>query len=139
TPHWSTPDMTIRTTRILVALLAASCVSAAAAQSVIRPEHAVRHAGQTGMVCGKVEKTRYAENSQGQPTLLHMGGMFPRHTSPAHIFGAGTPQGQAGRVRPTPEEREGRDVCVIGRTQRDGSRAEIAIASPNDVKRATIE
>ena len=29
------------------------------------------------MVCGKVEKTRYAENSEGQPTFLHMGGAFP--------------------------------------------------------------
>ncbi|NLW96253.1 hypothetical protein [Luteimonas wenzhouensis] len=126
--------MTIRTTRILVALLAASCVSAAAAQSVIRPEHAVRHAGQTGMVCGKVEKTRYAENSEGQPTFLHMGGMFPRHT-----FSARIPQELRGRFRPTPEELEGRDVCVIGTIQRDASRAEIAIASPNDVKLATIE
>jgi len=126
--------MTIRTTRILVALLAASCVSAAAAQSVIRPEHAVRHAGQTGMVCGKVEKTRYAENSEGQPTFLHMGGMFPRHT-----FSARIPQELRGRFRPTPEELEGRDVCVIGTIQRDASRAEIGIASPNDVKLATIE
>jgi len=126
--------MTIRTTRILVALLAASCVSAAAAQSVIRPEHAVRHAGQTGMVCGKVEKTRYAENSEGQPTFLHMGGSFPRHT-----FSARIPQELRGRFKPSPEELEGRDVCVIGTIQRDASRAEIAIASPNDVKLATIE
>lgn len=126
--------MTIRTTRILVALLAASCVSAAAAQSVIRPEHAVRHAGQTGMVCGKVEKTRYAENSEGQPTFLHMGGSFPRHT-----FSARIPQELRGRFKPSPEELEGRDVCVLGTIQRDASRAEIAIASPNDVKLATIE
>ena len=126
--------MTIRTTRILVALLAASCVSAAAAQSVIRPEHAVRHAGQTGMVCGKVEKTRYAENSEGQPTFLHMGGMFPRHTFSARIPGT-----IRGTFSPLPEELQGKDVCIVGSIQRDASRAEIAVKSASDIKLATIE
>ncbi|TWG86592.1 hypothetical protein L599_007200000030 [Luteimonas sp. J16] len=126
--------MTVRTLRLLVALLAGGCASTVLAQDAIRPEQATRHVGQTGMVCGKVEKTRYAENSEGQPTFLHMGGMFPRHT-----FSARIPQELRGKFRPTPEELEGRDVCVIGTIQRDASRAEIAIGSPSDVKLATIK
>lgn len=126
--------MTIRTTRILVALLAASCVSAAAAQSVIRPEHAVRHAGQTGMVCGKVEKTRYAENSEGQPTFLHMGGNFPRHT-----FSARIPGSARANFDFAPESLQGKTICVSGRIARDASRAEIEVVSPAAIKLATIK
>ena len=121
-----------RTPRLLALLVL--CTSAAGAQDPIRPEQASRHVGQTGMVCGKVEKTRYAENSEGQPTFLHMGGSFPRHT-----FSARIPQEQRGKFKPSPEELEGKDVCVLGTIQRDASRAEIAIRSPGDIKLATIK
>ena len=122
------------TTRLLSALLLSGCASAALAQDAIRPDQATRFVGQNGMVCGKVEKTRYAENSEGSPTFLHMGGAFPRHT-----FSARIPQDQRDRFRPTPEELEGRDVCVVGTISRDASRAEIAVRSPADVKLATIK
>ena len=118
----------------LIALLFAGCASTVLAQEAIRPEQAARHVGQTGMVCGKVEKTRYAENSEGQPTFLHMGGAFPRHT-----FSARIPQEQRDKFRPSPEELEGRDVCVVGTIQRDASRAEIAVRAPGDIKLATIK
>jgi hypothetical protein len=123
-----------RTTRLVTALLLGGCAFTAFAQDAIRPEQAARHVGQSGMVCGKVEKTRYAENSEGQPTFLHMGGAFPRHT-----FSARIPQEQRDKFRPSPEELEGRDVCVLGTIQRDANRAEIAIRSPGDVKLATIK
>jgi len=120
---------------LMAALLAASCCAFnASAQDAIRPDQATRHVGQNGMVCGKVEKTRYAENSEGQPTFLHMGGTFPRHT-----FSARIPQELRGKFRPAPEELEGRDVCVLGKIERDASRAEIAVNSPGDVKLAKIE
>ena len=120
--------------RLVAALLLAGCAAPTLAQDMIRPDQASRFVGQNGMVCGKVEKTRYAENSEGQPTFLHMGGTFPRHT-----FSARIPQDQRDKFRPTPEELEGRDVCVVGTIQRDASRAEIAIRSPSDVKLATIK
>ena len=123
-----------RTNCFIAALLMGAAASTALAQDVIRPDEANRHVGQTGMVCGKVEKTRYAENSEGQPTFLHMGGAFPRHT-----FSARIPQDQRDKFRPSPEELEGRDVCVVGMIQRDASRAEIAVRSPGDVKLATIK
>lgn len=104
-----------------------------AAQEMIPAEHATRFIGKTGMVCGKVERTRYAQNSEGEPTFLYMGGAFPRHT-----FSARIPGDQRDGFRPTPEELEGRDVCVVGAIKRDSSRAEISVTSPSDVKLATI-
>jgi hypothetical protein len=122
------------TTRIAAVLLLAGAACTASAQDAIRPDQANRFVGQTGMVCGKVERTRYAENSEGQPTFLHMGGAFPRHTFSARIS-----QEQRGKLRPSPEELEGRDVCVLGTIQRDASRTEIAVRSPADIKLATIK
>lgn len=121
-------------TRLLAALLLSGIASAAVAQDAIRPDQATRFVGQSGMVCGKVEKTRYAENSEGSPTFLHMGGAFPRHT-----FSARIPQNQRNNFRPSPEELEGKDVCILGTIQRDAGRAEIAVRSPADVKLATIK
>lgn len=123
-----------RTSRLLALLILGTSAAGACAQDAIRPEQAARHVGQTGMVCGKVEKTRYAENSEGQPTFLHMGGAFPRHTFSARIS-----QEQRGKFKPTPEELEGKDVCVLGTIERDASRAEIAVRSPGDIKLAQIK
>lgn len=123
-------------TRVLI--LAAAVLSIAPitsmAQEAIPAEQAVRHVGKEGMVCGRVEKTRYAQNTEGEPTFLYMGGNFPRHT-----FSARIPGDQRGRFKPTPEELEGRDVCVIGTIMRDASRAEIAVTSPSSIKLANIK
>lgn len=121
------------TTRLLAALLLSGCASAALAQDAIRPDQATRFVGQNGMVCGKVEKTRYAQNSEGSPTFLHMGGAFPRHT-----FSARIPGSIRGNFRPSPEELQGKDICVVGNIQRDASRAEIAVSSPSNIKLADI-
>jgi hypothetical protein len=126
--------MSTRTTRLMTALLASGFAFTALAQDAIAPEQAARHVGKAGMVCGKVEKTRYAQNSEGQPTFLHMGGAFPRHT-----FSARVPQELRDSFRPSLEELEGRDICVLGTIQREASRAEIAVRSLNDVKLATIK
>jgi len=119
---------------ILAAAVLAAAPVAAMAQEAIPAEQAVRHVGKEGMVCGRVEKTRYAQNTEGEPTFLYMGGMFPRHT-----FSARIPGDQRGKFKPTPEELEGRDVCVIGTILRDASRAEIAVPSPSNIKLATIK
>ncbi|UWX03434.1 hypothetical protein H1235_09335 [Pseudoxanthomonas sp. NC8] len=107
---------------------------AAAAGDAIPADKAVRFVGKDGMVCGKVEKTRFAENAEGTPTFLYMGGAFPRHT-----FSARIPGDQRDKFKPTPEQLEGRDVCVIGTIQRDASRAEIAVTSPANLKLANIK
>jgi len=119
---------------VATALLLAASLPVLAQQEMISPEQASRHLGKDGMVCGKVEKAKYAEGSEGQPTFLYMGGAFPRHTFSARI--AGSNRGKFGFPL---ETLEGKDVCVIGRIQRDASRAEIEVASPASVKLATIK
>lgn len=71
---------------VSAAVLATTAASAfAQSADMIPPEMAPRSVGKDGMVCGKVEKARYAEGSEGQPTFLYMGGAFPRHTFSARI------------------------------------------------------
>lgn len=118
---------------VIAVLLAAAPVSGLA-QEAVPAEHAVRFIGKDVMVCGTVEKTRWAQNTEGEPTFLYMGGSFPRHT-----FSARIPGNQRGKFKPTPEELEGRDICVVGTVQRDASRAEIAVSSPSSIKLANLK
>ena len=101
--------------------------------NAIPADMAPRFAGKAGTVCGKVGKARFAENSEGTPTFLYMGGNFPRHTFTARI-----PGDARAKFKPAPEELEGKDVCVIGNIERDQSRAEIVVNSPSNLKLATI-
>ena len=101
--------------------------------NAIPADMAPRFAGKAGTVCGKVGKARSAENAEGTPTFLYMGGNFPRHTFTARI-----PGDARAKFKPAPEELEGKDVCVIGNIERDQSRAEIVVNSPSNLKLATI-
>lgn len=126
----------MNTSRLLAAISLGACLlltSVAFAQEAIPAEQAARHVGKSGMVCGKVERTRHAQNTEGEPTFLYMGGNFPRHT-----FSARIPGSIRDSFRPSPEELQGRDICVIGSIQRDASRAEIVVSSSSDIKLANI-
>ena len=101
--------------------------------NAIPADMATRFTGKAGTVCGKVGKARFAENAEGTPTFLYMGGSFPRHTFTARI-----PGDARAKFKPAPEELEGKDVCVIGNIERDQSRAEIVVNSPSNLKLATI-
>ncbi|HEY0860923.1 hypothetical protein MUU77_08235 [Pseudoxanthomonas sp. F37] len=101
--------------------------------NAIPADMATRFTGKAGTVCGKVGKARFAENAEGTPTFLYMGGNFPRHTFTARI-----PGDARAKFKPAPEELEGKDVCVIGTIERDSSRAEIVVNSPSNLKLATI-
>ena len=119
---------------LMSAALLASASMAATAADMIPPETASRFIGQDGMVCGKVEKARYAEGSEGQPTFLHMGGAFPRHT-----FSARIPGSARGSFSFDLLTLDGKTVCAIGKIARDASRAEIVVTSPSNVKLANIK
>ena len=106
----------------------------ASASEMISPENAARHIGKDGLVCGLVERGRYAEGSEGQPTFLHMGGAFPRHT-----FSARIPGSARGSFDFAPETLQGKTICVSGKIERDASRAEIEVRSPAAIKLATIK
>ena len=67
----------MNTSRLLAAISLGACLlltSTAFAQEASPAEQAVRHVGKSGMVCGKVERTRHAQNTEGEPTFLYMGG-----------------------------------------------------------------
>ena len=112
---------------------AAPASSQSQIDNAIPADMASRFTGKAGTVCGKVGKARFAENTEGTPTFLYMGGNFPRHTFTARI-----PGDARAKFKPAPEELEGKDVCVIGTIQRDSSRAEIVVNSPSNLKLATI-
>jgi hypothetical protein len=118
---------------VLATTLGAQPQSASAQDAFIAPELAAKHAGKSGTVCGTVGKARFAQNSEGEPTFLYMGGSFPRHTFTARIPGAVRAQ-----FKPSPESLEGKDVCVIGDIARDAGRAEIVVSSPANLKLAVI-
>ena len=112
---------------------AAPASSQSQIDNAIPADMASRFTGKAGTVCGKVGKARFAENTEGTPTFLYMGGNFPRHTFTARI-----PGDARAKFKPAPEELEGKDMCVIGTIQRDSSRAEIVVNSPSNLKLATI-
>ena len=112
---------------------AAPASSQSQVDNAIPADMAARFTGKAGTVCGKVGKARFAENTEGTPTFLYMGGNFPRHTFTARI-----PGDARAKFKPAPEELEGKDVCVIGTIERDSSRAEIVVNSPSNLKLATI-
>ena len=112
---------------------AAPASSQSQIDNAIPADMASRFTGKAGTVCGKVGKARFAENAEGTPTFLYMGGNFPRHTFTARI-----PGDARAKFKPAPEELEGKDVCVIGAIERDNSRAEIVVNSPANLKLATI-
>ena len=112
---------------------AAPASSQSQIDNAIPADMASRFTGKAGTVCGKVGKARFAENAEGTPTFLYMGGNFPRHTFTARI-----PGDARAKFKPAPEELEGKDVCVIGTIERDSSRAEIVVNSPSNLKLATI-
>ncbi|MFT4248530.1 MAG: hypothetical protein QM581_10985 [Pseudomonas sp.] len=118
----------------LLVLLTFASAALAQSQDMIPPEMASRFVGKDGMVCGKVEKAKFAEASEGSPTFLYMGGVFPRHT-----FSARIPGSDRAKFSFPPESLEGKDICVIGKIQRDSSRAAIEVNSPSSLKLATIK
>ena len=120
---------------VSAAVLATTAASAfAQSADMIPPEMAPRSVGKDGMVCGKVEKARYAEGSEGQPTFLYMGGAFPRHT-----FSVRVPGSARNNFGFPLESLQGKTICASGRIARDASRAEIEVTSPSAIKLATIK
>lgn len=96
----------------------------------IPADQAVRFGGKSGMVCGKVESAKYADKTEGQPTFLHMGAPFPRHTFAVKIMGE-----HRGKWATPPEELVGQLVCVVGNIKRAGAtRAEMDVDSPSNMK-----
>ncbi len=109
--------------------------TALAQEKQIPADQAVRFGGKDGMVCGKVESAKYAQNTEGQPTFLHMGAPFPRHTFAVKIMGANRDKWPS-----PPEELVGQLVCVTGAIKRAGAtRAEMEIDAPAKMKLGVVK
>lgn len=114
-------------------LAAASFAEAQAGGNRVRGEIPAVQAGQfigkQGTVCGKVDGARFAENAEGQPTYLFMGGNFPAHQFSARIWGR-----DRGQFSPAPETLAGRTVCVTGEIRTANGRPEIVIRGARNLK-----
>lgn len=131
-------ETSVRRCSHLVLAAALACLPGAgpvvAQQSAILGKDARYHIGKDGMVCDRVDKVRFAQNSEGSPTFLYMGGQFPRH-----LFSVRVPGAERDKFNPALDALEGRDICAIGRIERDSSRAMIEVTSPANLKLATFK
>lgn len=112
---------------VLFALLIAA--TPAAAQTTVGAANAATVVGKGATVCGKVESFRYSENVDGQPTFLHLGGAFPKHTFTVRINGA-----DRGKFNPLPDTLVGRMICVTGSVAfAQGNVPEMVITAPGEL------
>ena len=111
----------------------APLVQAQAGSNRIRGEipavQAEQFVGKEGTVCGVVDGARFAENAEGQPTFLFMGGNFPGHKFSARIWGR-----DRGDFSEAPETLAGRAVCVTGEIRTANGRPEIVIRGARNLK-----
>ncbi len=121
---------------LCVAWLAATSIPSAMAQAGsnrIRGEIPALDAGQfigkEGTVCGVVDGARFAENTEGQPTFLFMGGNFPAHKFSARIWGR-----DRAAFEPKPETLGGKTVCVTGEIRTANGRPEIVVRGVRNLK-----
>lgn len=117
----------MRRSSLLIAILLAA--TPAAAQTTVGAAAAATVVGKGATVCGKVESFRYSENVDGQPTFLHMGGAFPKHTFVVRINGE-----DRNKFNPLPDTLVGRMVCVTGNVAfAQGNVPEMVITSPREL------
>jgi hypothetical protein len=117
--------------RLLLLPAALALTATAAAQGpTIAPDNAQGFIGRDATVCGTIDSARYNENSDGQPTLMHLGGSFPRHKFAVRVDGV-----NRAKFSPPPEDMVGRMICVSGRIGRAaGNRPEMTIEDPSEMQ-----
>lgn len=119
----------------VAALIAASIptVMAQAGGNRVRGEMPVEQAGEfigkEATVCGNVDGARFAENAEGQPTFLFMGGNFPGHKFSARIWGR-----DRDAFDTPPEQLTGKVICVTGEIRTSNGRPEIVVRGARNLK-----
>ena len=120
-------------TAAVATLVAATSASAQAGSNRIRGQIPAAEAngfvGKEGTVCGVVDGARFAENAEGQPTFLFMGGNFPGHKFSARIWGR-----DRGDFDPAPDTLTGKTVCVTGEIRTSNGRPEIVVRGARNLK-----
>jgi len=116
-----------------LALLLPSLASAQAGGNRVRGEvpaaQAAEFVGKDATVCGVVDGSRFAENAEGQPTYLFMGGNFPQHKFSARIWGR-----DRAAFNPPPDQLTGKTVCVSGEIRTANGRPEIVVRGARNLK-----
>ena len=72
---------------LLAAAMFDFCAPPAAAAK-LSPEDAVKHVGETAIVCGVVASTKFDAHLRSRPTFLDFGKPYPNQVFTAVIFGA---------------------------------------------------
>ena len=120
---------------LLATFAFASVAHAQAGSNRVRGEvpaaQASQFIGKEATVCGVVDGARFAENAEGQPTFLFMGGNFPAHQFSARIWGRDRDAFDA-----APESLAGRSVCVTGEIRSANGRPEIIVRGARNLKTA---
>ena len=116
-----------------LALLLPSLASAQAGGNRVRGEvpaaQAAEFVGKDATVCGVVDGSRFAENAEGQPTYLFMGGNFPQHKFSARIWGR-----DRAAFNPPPDQLTGKTVCVSGEIRTANGRPEIVVRGARNLQ-----
>ncbi|MCP5468638.1 MAG: DNA-binding protein [Deltaproteobacteria bacterium] len=99
------------------------------AQDFIRAKEAIHYVGQNKIVCGKIVSAKYARRSRGSPTFLNFDKAYPNHIFTAVIW----IDDRANFARPPEIAYLYQEICVSGKIQTYKGRAQIFLASPNQV------
>ena len=117
----------IRIFSILLFLVAGFTASA---QSKISIDDVKQHIGDSVEVCAKVFSTRFLESSNGTPTLINLGGIYPNEKLTVVIFGD-----NRGKFKEKPEDAwKDKDICITGKITEYRGKPQIVIAGPEQVK-----
>lgn len=85
----------------------------ASAQEVIDLKDVSKHIGDSVLVCGKIFSGRFLPRSEGSPTLLNMGGLYPDQLLTLVIWGKDRQP-----FNGIPEKLyKDQDVCVTGKIE----------------------
>ena len=99
------------------------------ATSCFTAQEASQHVGESSCVCGNVVSTKYATNSNSQPTFLNLDEPFPNQIFTIVIFGR-----DRDRFSNPENTYLGKRVCVHGAIETYRGRAEIIVTDPSQIK-----
>lgn len=118
----------IRRGLTVAALFAVFAAHAEEGRQQVPIDKVAQFEGREVTVCGSIDSTRHSPNVQGEPTLLHMGGAFPRHRFAVRVWGQ-----DRGKFDHDLEALQGRQACVSGRVRMVNRRPEMVLSSPRDL------
>jgi hypothetical protein len=91
---------------------------------------AAAYVGQTKTVCGVVASSKFAQNSNGEPTFLNLDRAYPNQIFTAVIWGT-----DRGKFKESPEVAfQGKRTCITGPIQLYQNVPEVTVTSPSQLR-----